>query len=211
MSLMVPLEVETALALPVLEARAMDYASIGQAVPSRSMDQVAYQREQDTQGFIAFGHERLLQHSSIRSGLAVYEPLESADRKVLIVRALAGRTDVYDITVDNYHNFALAAGVFVHNSAKQGRDRRFQAILPLRGKILNVEKSRLDKALANKEIQALITALGTGIGDSFNLENLRYGRILIMSVDGDEMTFVKDPEGQVCAVRVGPFLSLIHI
>ena len=107
----------------------------------------------------------------------------------------------------DYHNFALAAGVFVHNSAKQGRDRRFQAILPLRGKILNVEKSRLDKALANKEIQALITALGTGIGDSFNLENLRYGRILIMSVDGDEMTFVKDPEGQVCAVRVGPFID----
>ncbi len=79
--------------------------------------------------------------------------------------------------------------------------------MPFRGKILNVEKSRLDKALANKEIQALITALGTGIGDSFNLENLRYGRILIMSVDGDEMTFVKDPEGQVCAVRVGPFID----
>ena len=117
-----------------------------------------------------------------------HEAVAHYNHRVVSIKRLEERVDVYDIEVPHTHNFALASGVFVHNSAKQGRDRQFQAILPLRGKILNIEKTDDAKIYKNTEIQALITALGLGIkGEEFDPSGLRYHRIVIMTdadVDG---------------------------
>ncbi len=119
------------------------------------------------------------------------EKLKSAvlnyNHRIKKIVKVSQKIDVYDIEVERTHNFALASGVFVHNSGKMARDRRFQAILPLKGKILNVERARLDKILTFNEVKALIIALGTAIAQDFDISRLRYQRIIIMTdadVDG---------------------------
>jgi len=103
------------------------------------------------------------------------------NHKIKKIVKLKKTIDVYDLEVKNTHNFALSSGIFVHNSSRQGRDRRFQAILPLRGKILNVERVHLNRILSSQEIKSLIISLGTAIADDFNIDKLRYHKIVLMS------------------------------
>jgi DNA gyrase subunit B len=115
---------------------------------------------------------------------SMVESIKHYNHKIKEIIPIKERIDVYDLEVDNTHNFALASGIFVHNSAKSGRTRTTQAVLPLKGKILNVEKARIDKIFANNEITTLISAIGTGIGDEFDISKLRYNRIII-TTDSD--------------------------
>ena len=110
-----------------------------------------------------------------------------ANHRIIRIEKISEKIDVYDIEVSGTHNFALSSGVFVHNSARQARNKDYQAILPLKGKILNVEKANPVKVLSNEEISNLITAIGTSIGEQFDATKLRYGKIIIMTdadVDG---------------------------
>ena len=134
--------------------------------------------------------ETLVQRFFSNDQEKLMEATRNFNHKVKRVDVLKEKADVYDIEVPGTHNFALASGVFVHNSARQARDRKFQAILPIKGKILNVEKARLDRILGSEEIRTIISALGTGIGEEFDSSKLRYNKVIIMAdadVDGSHI------------------------